>query len=127
MKYILISLFCLSTINSACIATCETDTSSKWTATPASCGGTASTCATLTNQQACSDASCTWTAESDACGDKTCADYTTETTYNAVTTCQWASNACSAKSSNNGDGNGDDDNDFCLKSSILILLISFLF
>ena len=137
LNFILISLFCLSTINSACTATvqatCEADTSCKWTVTPASCGGTGSTCAAQETQTACTEASCTWTAQSGACGDKTCPDYTTEATCNAVATCQWASSACSAKSSNNGNGNGDgdgdgeDDNAFGLKSSILILLISFLF
>ena len=135
LKFILITLFCVSTIKSACTATdvsksvCETDTTCKWEQTTAgSCTGDG-TCGDYTDSSTCSG-SCTWNEAKGTCSDKACAEYTSEPTCSAVSTCEWKNNACSTKTDTTTTPTTDDDEDdgvFRLKSSILIFLISFIF
>ena len=100
LKFILIALFCISKIKSACtgtVAQSACDSSCKWTQTVAAgcSGGTG--CSDNTEQTNCASP-CTWNAAAlGTCADKTCADYTTEPTCKAVSTCQWASSTCSTK------------------------------
>ena len=170
LKYILITLFCISRIKSECTGTDVTEedcgASCKWTKTKeASCLGEDNgadqpqECNTLLTEQTCTG-DCNW-AETGTCADKTCTDYKTEDTCKAVSTCEWSNNACATKAaaatctdyktedtckavstcewSNNAcatksgttttptTDDDDDDGVFCLKSSILIFLLSFLF
>ena len=116
LKYTLITLFCISTIKSACttgtIAEGQCDaTSCKWTETvPASCGGTGTDTNTVCSEKSISDcaaAGCTLTPATGTCAEKTCADYNSESTCKAVETCQWSNNACTIKSAT-GDKTCDD-------------------
>ncbi len=143
LKYLLIALFCISTIKSECTGTsvtksaCEEDTSCKWTeGTPGSCGGTNNgaespvACNTFTTQATCTGGTCAWVEATGACTEK-CADYSTEDTCVAETTCQWADSKCSTKPSTNENNNNNNNNNnngvFGLKSSILISIMLFLF
>lgn len=73
LKYILISLFCVSTIKNACTGTavtesvCEQDTTCKWTQTvQGSCSGDTG-CSSQTSETACQDANVVCTFESNTC------------------------------------------------------------
>ena len=139
LKYILITLFCISRIKSECTGTDVTEeacgASCKWTkVNDASCLGDnngdepPAACNTFTEEAECTG-DCNW-AETGTCADKTCTDYKTEDTCKAVSTCEWSNNACATKSGTTTTPTTDDDDDdgvFCLKSSILIFLLSFLF
>ena len=173
LKYILITLFCISRIKSQCTGTDVTEAacgaSCKWTKTKdASClgedNGAAESpvaCNTLKKEEDCTGGTCNWADAKGTCADKTCADYEdatpcnnaegcewsnnacvaetpaaactaykTEDTCKAVSTCEWSNNACATKSGTTTTPTTDDDDDdgvFCLKSSILIFLLSFLF
>ena len=93
----------------------------------------ATSCADNKDQTSCNKVDgCEWS--NNACGTKTaaatCADYKTESSCKAVSTCEWSNNACATKSGTTTTpttDEGDDDGVFCLKSSILIFLLSFLF
>ena len=103
LKYILITLFCISTIKSDCPAgsditksVCETDTTCKWElSTAGSCTGE-SGCGSHSDSTSCVSP-CTWNEAKGTCSAKTCGDYTTEPTCSAVSTCEWKNNACSTK------------------------------
>ena len=133
LKFILIALFCISKIKSACTGTgvaqsACTGTSCKWTKTAdGTCTGTDCTTTDATTENACDVAStkCTWNPPLGTCADKTCADYDTQNACNAVSTCQWSDDECSTKSSTNTPTT--ENGAFGLKNSILIFLISFLF
>ena len=177
LKYILITLFCISRIKSECTGTDVTEeacgASCKWTkTTDASCLGekngndeSAVNCNTLKKEEDCTGGTCNWADAKGTCADKTaaatcgdnkdetscnkvdgcqwsnnacatktaaatCTDYKTEDTCKAVSTCEWSNNACATKSGTTTTPTTDDDDDdgvFCLKSSILIFLLSFLF
>ena len=103
LKFILIALFCISKIKSACTgttqSTCEEDTTCKWTETAAGACSGAEGCNAHTAQAACETAGCTWTPATGTCGAKTCADYTGQSACNAVATCNWSNNACTTRSS----------------------------
>ena len=93
----------------------------------------AATCTDYKTESTCKAVStCEWS--NNACATKTaaatCTDYKTEDTCKAVSTCEWSNNACATKSGTTTTPTTDDDDDdgvFCLKSSILIFLLSFLF
>jgi hypothetical protein len=106
LKYILITLFCISRIKSQCTGTDVTEeacgASCKWTkVNDASCLGDnngddpAVACNTFTEEAECTG-DCNW-AETGTCADKTCTDYKTEDTCKAVSTCEWSNNACATK------------------------------
>ena len=103
LKYILITLFCIATIKSECPSgsdiiksVCEEDTTCKWEQSAAgSCSGE-NNCGANTDSESCKTP-CTWNEAKGTCSAKTCADYTTEPTCSAVSTCEWKNNACSTK------------------------------
>ena len=109
LKYILIVLFCISAINSACDSTvkttCEGDSSCKWTVgVAAHCGGTDNgaqtpiSCDTFDSSDTCTGGTCSWVAETGTCSDKTCTDYNSAETCNAASGCEWNTNTCSTES-----------------------------
>ena len=171
LKYILITLFCISRIKSECTGTDVTEAacgvSCKWTKSKDACLGetnedatSPAECNTLLTEQTCTGGTCNW-ADIGTCADKTCTDYKDATTCNNADGCEWSDNACATKapaascadnkdqtSCNKVDGcewsnnacatksgtsttpTTDEDGDdgvFCLKISILIFLLSFLF
>ena len=105
LKFILIALFCISKIKSACTGTgvaqsACTGTSCKWTQTAeGTCTGGDCDTTAATTESACNVASgeCTWNPPLGTCADKTCADYDTQNACNAVSTCQWSDEECSTK------------------------------
>ena len=104
LKFILIALFCISTIKNACTGTtvtksaCEQDTICKWTEqVPGVCSGGDAACIGPSSSSQCTSANetCSWADAIGTSTDKTCADYTSETPCNAMATCQWGNGACS--------------------------------
>ena len=109
LKYILIVLFCISAINSACDSTvkttCEGDSSCKWTVgEEAHCGGTNNgdttpvDCNTFKIEGSCTGGDCHWVAETGTCSEKTCTDYKNAETCNAASGCEWNTDTCSSES-----------------------------
>ena len=108
LKYILITLFCISRIKSECTGTDVTEAacgaSCKWTKTKdASCLGEnngaseAVACNTFVTEQTCTGGTCNWADAKGTCADKTCADYEDATPCNNAEGCEWSNNACVAE------------------------------
>ena len=97
LKYILISLFCVSTIKNACTGTtvtksaCEEDSTCKWTQTVAAgCSGGA-TCTGATSS-ACTENNviCSWDDETSACSGTGCTGGTSAACLANSVECSWA-------------------------------------
>ena len=109
LKYILIALFCISTIKNACPGStvtksvCEQDTTCKWTQTvPGSCSGENAACTGPASSEAClaENVVCEWDGESSCSGDEGCSSQkSAEACAAANVACSWAeaTGSCTAK------------------------------
>ena len=111
LKYILIALFCISTIKNDCTGTavtesaCTTDSTCKWTQTvPAGCSGGNAACSAPASSEACLAANnaCSWDAATGCSGGNAAclAPATSEACTTANGACSWAEAAtgtCTAK------------------------------
>ena len=96
LKYILISLFCVSTIKNACTGTtvtksaCEEDSTCKWTQTvPGSCSGDTG-CSSQTSETACQEANVVCTFEVSCSGAASCEGDTSDACLANNVECSWA-------------------------------------
>ena len=110
LKYILIALFCISTIKNDCTGTdvtetaCTTDPTCKWTQTvPGSCSGDNAACKAPATESACKTANeaCAW-SESTGCSGTPAAcsaPASSEACSTANGVCSWteATGTCTAK------------------------------